>query len=54
LFTQFQAKGLRNADVALRYRQLVLDPGGSQDANDLIGHFLGRQLSLDAFKTYLQ
>ncbi len=54
LFTQFQAKGLRNADVALRYRQLVLDPGGSQDANDLIGHFLGRPLSLDAFKTYLQ
>jgi thimet oligopeptidase len=54
LFTQFQAKGLRNADTALRYRRLVLDPGGSQDANDLISNFLGRPLSLDAFKTYLQ
>jgi thimet oligopeptidase len=54
LFTQFQAKGLRNADTALRYRQLVLDPGGSQDANELISNFLGRPLSLDAFKAYLQ
>lgn len=54
LFTQFQAKGLRNTDTALRYRQRVLDPGGSEDANELISNFLGRPLSLDAFKAYLQ
>jgi thimet oligopeptidase len=33
---------------------MVLEPGGSQDANVLIENFLGRPLSLDAFKTELQ
>ena len=54
LFTQFEADGIRNPKTAVRYRKLVLEPGGSQDANVLIQNFLGRPLSLDAFKKELQ
>ncbi len=54
LFTRFQADGMRNPRTAMRYRKMVLEPGGSQDANVLIENFLGRPLSLDAFKTELQ
>jgi len=54
LFTRFEADGIRNKDTALRYRKLVLEPGGSEDANALIQDFLGRPLSLDAFKAELQ
>lgn len=42
------------ASKAARYRKLVLEPGGFQDANVLIQNFLGRPLNLDAFKTELQ
>ena len=53
LFTKFKADGVRNPATALRYRKLVLEQGGSQDANVLIQDFLGRPLSLDAFKNEL-
>jgi thimet oligopeptidase len=53
LLTRFKADGLRNPAVAQRYRSLVLAPGGSKDANVLIRDFLGRPLSLDAYKDYL-
>ncbi|ESQ79532.1 M3 family metallopeptidase [Asticcacaulis sp. YBE204] len=54
LFTQFKAQGMRNPAVAMKYRKLILEPGGSQDANVLIQNFLGRPLSLEAFKAELQ
>ncbi|ESQ87213.1 hypothetical protein ABAC460_20800 [Asticcacaulis sp. AC460] len=54
LFTQFETAGIRDQATALKYRKLVLEPGGSQDANVLIQNFLGRPLSLDAFKEELQ
>lgn len=54
LFTEFQKAGLRDPEVASRYRKLVLEPGGSQDANVLIHDLLGRELSLGAFKAELQ
>ena len=54
LFTAFQKAGIRDPKVAERYRQLVLEPGGSQDANVLIQNFLGRPMSLEAFKAELQ
>ncbi|WP_031239311.1 M3 family metallopeptidase [Asticcacaulis sp. AC466] len=53
LFTRFKADGIRNPATAVRYRKLVLEPGGSEDANALIQDFLGRPLSLDAFKDEL-
>ncbi len=54
LFTRFKTDGMRNPATAVRYRKLVLEPGGSQDANVLIQNFLGRPLSLEAFKEELQ
>jgi thimet oligopeptidase len=54
LFSQFKAAGLHNRDMAQRYRKLVLEPGSSQDANELMENFLSRPLSLDAYKNYLQ
>lgn len=54
LFTEFDKAGMRDPAVAARYRKLVLEPGGSQDANVLIQNFLGRPMSLEAFKTDLQ
>ena len=54
LFTEFDKAGMRDPAVAARYRKLVLEPGGSQDANVLIQNFLGRPMSLEAFKAELQ
>ncbi len=54
LFTKFKTEGMRNGAVAVQYRKDVLDPGASEDANDLVKSFLGRPISLDAFKAYLQ
>lgn len=53
LFTRFEAAGIRDQKTAVAYRKLVLEPGGSEDANVLIQDFLGRPLSLEAFKTEL-
>jgi thimet oligopeptidase len=54
LFSNFKAAGIRNPEVASRYRRQVLEQGGSKDANDLIQDFLGRPTSLEAFKAELQ
>ena len=53
LFTRFESAGIRDQKTAVAYRKLVLEPGGSEDANALIQDFLGRPLSLEAFKTEL-
>ncbi len=53
MFTQFAAKGLRDRATADRYRRLVLEPGGSKPAAQLVEEFLGRPISLDAYKAEL-
>jgi len=53
MFTQFQKNGLRDRATAERYRKLVLAPGGSKPAADLVSAFLGRPISLDAYKAKL-
>ncbi|MEO7739442.1 MAG: M3 family metallopeptidase [Novosphingobium sp.] len=50
MFTQFAAKGLRDRSTAERYRRLVLQPGGSKPAAQMVSEFLGRPISLDAYK----
>ncbi|MBN9505972.1 MAG: Zn-dependent oligopeptidase [Altererythrobacter sp.] len=50
LFTRFEKEGLRNAQVALAYRHAVLDPGGTKPAAELVRDFLGRDISLDAYR----
>jgi thimet oligopeptidase len=53
MFTQFQKNGLRDRTTAERYRRLVLAPGGSKPAADLVADFLGRPISLDAYRAKL-
>jgi len=53
LFTEFQKNGLHDKATAARYRKLVLQPGGSRPAAELVSSFLGRPISLDAYKAKL-
>jgi len=53
MFTQFQQHGLRDRATARRYRELVLAPGGTRPAGELVADFLGRPISLDAYKAKL-
>jgi len=53
LFSVFGADGMMNAEIASRYRQFVLAPGGSKDAADMVEDFLGRPYSFDSFEQWL-
>ena len=53
LFTRFAKNGLTDPATATRYRKLVLEPGGSKPAAQLVQDFLGRPVSLDAYKAEL-
>ena len=44
---------LQDASAATRYRQQILEPGGSRDAADLVAGFLGRPYRFDAYRTWL-
>lgn len=50
LFTRFARAGLRDPATALAYRRTVLEPGGSKPAAQLVADFLGRPVSLNAYK----
>jgi thimet oligopeptidase len=54
LFSAFNPSDLFDPTVAARYRDLVLAPGGSKDAAELVRDFLGRDYSFDAFATWLE
>jgi len=53
LFTRFEAEGLRNPKTANDYRRMVLEPGGTKHAAELVHDFLGRDISLDAYRAEL-
>jgi thimet oligopeptidase len=53
MFTRFEKEGLRNPATALAYRRKVLEPGGTRPAADLVADFLGRPISLDAYKAQM-
>lgn len=53
LFTQFDRENLLAPDVAHRYRDAVLVPGGSKPEAMLIQDFLGRQFSMKAWEEWL-
>ena len=40
--------------AAKRYRERILEPGGSRDAADLVEDFLGRPYRFDAFRDWLE
>ncbi len=50
LFSAFDPANLFDTELAYRYRDRVLVPGGSEDAADLVEKFLGRPYSFDAFE----
>lgn len=52
LLTAF-AGDLMDHAVADRYRDQVLAPGGTKDADDLISAFLGRRYTVDAYREWL-
>jgi len=51
--TKFDRKDLLAPGPAARYRHLVLEPGGSKSANDLVKGFLGRAQNMDALKAWM-
>jgi thimet oligopeptidase len=53
LFSAFDPDDLFAPDVARRYRDTVLAPGGSKDAADLVADFLGRPYNTEAFSQWL-
>ncbi len=53
LFSAFDHRDLLATDVAHRYRDRVLAPGGSRDAADLVADFLGRPYDFTAFESWL-
>ncbi len=53
LFGRFKAKGLLDPAVAAEYRTLVLEPGGTDKAENLIKKFLGRDRNLEAYRDWI-
>jgi thimet oligopeptidase len=52
-FQQFDQHNLFAGDTPMRYRRLVLEPGGSMSANDLVKNFLGRPQNMTAFQKWM-
>jgi thimet oligopeptidase len=52
-YSQFDRDNLIGGSAALRYRQLVLEPGGSEPGADLVKGFLGRPQNLKAFEKWM-
>lgn len=52
-FLQFDQKNLLGGDAPQRYRKLVLEPGGSMSANDLVKDFLGRPQNMVALQKWM-
>jgi thimet oligopeptidase len=53
LFSAFDGEDLFAPEVAARYRDRVLVPGGSEDAATLVEQFLGRPYGFEAFERWL-
>ena len=53
MFSAFDPQNLFDPQVAGRYRDTVLAPGGSRDAADLVADFLGRPYSFDSYADWL-
>jgi thimet oligopeptidase len=49
MYTLFEAAGPLDADVGRRYRETILERGGSVDGQELVRDFLGREPSNEAF-----
>ena len=52
-FGQFDQNKLLTGEAPMRYRRVVLEPGGSMSANDLVKNFLGRPQSMTAMQRWM-
>jgi thimet oligopeptidase len=52
-YAQFDQKNPMMGEAAARYRKAVLEPGGSESANDLVKNFLGRPQNTKAFQAWM-
>jgi thimet oligopeptidase len=52
-FLQFDSKNLLAGNAPMKYRRVVLEPGGSMSANDLVKNFLGRPASMTALQKWM-
>jgi thimet oligopeptidase len=52
-YDQFDAKNPLLGEAPMRYRKTVLEPGGSESANDLVKNFLGRPQNTKAFQEWM-
>jgi thimet oligopeptidase len=52
-FSQFPRANLLDSPVAMKYRQTVLEPGGSLPGRQIVQQFLGRSQSSDAFTRWV-
>jgi thimet oligopeptidase len=52
-FLQFDHNNLLAGDAPMKYRRVVLEPGGSMSANDLVKNFLGRPQSITALQHWM-
>jgi len=50
----FNPDDLLDKGPALRYRRMVLEPGGSMPSAKLVENFLGRPFNFKAYQTWLQ
>jgi thimet oligopeptidase len=53
-FLQFDHKDLLAGDTPMRYRHVVLEPGGTMSANELVKNFLGRTQNMQAFQRWME
>jgi thimet oligopeptidase len=52
-FLQFDRHNLLSGNAAMKYRRVVLEPGGSMSANDLVKNFLGRSANMVALQKWM-
>jgi thimet oligopeptidase len=52
-FLQFDHHNLLAGDAPMKYRRVVLEPGGSMSANDLVKNFLGRPQNMTALQHWM-